>query len=75
MAIVKEVVANASSNNQLGASIDPNCVYLFGHSIGGTGVWQLGMRNPDVFAANVADFKSRNYAGVLICKDGFRFLT
>lgn len=51
MAIVKEVVANALSNKQLGATIDPNRVYLFGHSIGGTGVWQLGMRNPDVFAA------------------------
>lgn len=51
MKIVREVIGGSLVNSQFGASIDPNRVYLFGHSIGGTGVWQLGIRNPDVFAA------------------------
>ena len=51
MEIVREVIRGSLINSQLGAGIDLNRVYLFGHSIGGTGVWQLGTRNPDVFAA------------------------
>ncbi len=39
------------SDHVPGTSIDPSRIYLFGHSIGGTGAWQLGMRNPDIFAA------------------------
>jgi predicted esterase len=51
MEIVREVIGGSLVSSQLGASIDLNRVYLFGHSIGGTGAWQLGVRNPDVFAA------------------------
>ncbi len=51
MKIVREVISGTLVNSQLGAGIDFNRVYLFGHSIGGTGTWQLGTRNPDVFAA------------------------
>jgi pimeloyl-ACP methyl ester carboxylesterase len=34
-----------------GVSADANRFYLFGHSIGGTGAWQLGLRHPEFFAA------------------------
>jgi len=32
-------------------SIDPDRVYLMGHSMGGWGTWWVGLRNPDIFAA------------------------
>ena len=52
MDIVREAVSTSLIPDNLpGVTIDPNRVYLFGHSIGGTGAWQLGVRNPDVFAA------------------------
>lgn len=52
MAIVHEAIeTNLVSSHLPGAAIDPNRVYLFGHSIGGTGAWQLGVRHPEVFAA------------------------
>ncbi|MCP4687621.1 MAG: prolyl oligopeptidase family serine peptidase, partial [Desulfobacterales bacterium] len=52
MAIVREVISGSViPNNFTGVSIDANRVYMFGHSIGGAGAWQLGLRNPDVFAA------------------------
>ncbi len=31
--------------------IDPNRVYLTGHSMGGHGVWHIGLSHPDLFAA------------------------
>ena len=31
--------------------IDPDRVYLTGHSMGGHGVWQVGLAHPDLFAA------------------------
>jgi len=31
--------------------IDPNRIYLEGHSMGGTGSWQIGVHHPDLFAA------------------------
>ena len=52
MAIVNQVLAGSLVSDHLdGATVDPNRVYLFGHSIGGTGAWQLGVRHPEVFAA------------------------
>ncbi|MCP4694116.1 MAG: prolyl oligopeptidase family serine peptidase, partial [Desulfobacterales bacterium] len=52
MEIVHEVISGALVPTHFtGATIDANRVYMFGHSIGGTGAWQLGLRNPDVFAA------------------------
>ncbi|NLI33835.1 MAG: hypothetical protein GX422_13820 [Deltaproteobacteria bacterium] len=52
MEIVREAIKTSLVSDSLpGTSIDPNRVYVFGHSIGGTGAWQLGLRNPDVFAA------------------------
>ena len=52
MKIVREAVNTSLVPDHLpGATIDKNRVYMFGHSIGGTGAWQLGVRNPDVFAA------------------------
>jgi pimeloyl-ACP methyl ester carboxylesterase len=52
MNIVREAVSTSLIPDHLpGVTIDPNRVYLFGHSIGGTGAWQLGMRHPEVFAA------------------------
>lgn len=32
-------------------TLDPDRVYLFGHSIGGTGAFQVALRNPELFAA------------------------
>jgi len=32
-------------------SIDPDRVYLVGHSMGGWGTWWVGLRNSDIFAA------------------------
>jgi predicted esterase len=32
-------------------SIDPNRIYMTGHSMGGFGTWSVAMNNPDVFAA------------------------
>jgi predicted esterase len=52
MGIVREAASTSLVSDHLpGVSIDPERVYLFGTSIGGTGAWQLGVRNPDVFAA------------------------
>lgn len=52
MGIAREAInTSLVPNNISGASIDKNRVYMFGHSIGGTGTWQLAVRNPDVFAA------------------------
>jgi len=52
MNIVRQAASGSLvSQNLSGVTIDPQRVYLFGHSIGGTGAWQLGVRNPDVFAA------------------------
>ncbi len=31
--------------------VDPERVYLMGHSMGGWGTWWVGLRNPDIFAA------------------------
>jgi poly(3-hydroxybutyrate) depolymerase len=31
--------------------VDPDRVYLIGHSMGGWGTWWLGLRHPDLFAA------------------------
>ncbi len=31
--------------------IDPNRIYLMGHSMGGYGTWSIAMAHPDVFAA------------------------
>ncbi|MFZ5453357.1 MAG: alpha/beta hydrolase-fold protein [Thermodesulfobacteriota bacterium] len=52
MNIVREAVNTSLIPDHLpGVTVDPNRVYLFGSSIGGTGAWQLGVRNPEVFAA------------------------
>ncbi len=52
MTIVREVIASTIvPDNLAGVTVDPERVWLYGHSIGGTGAWQLGIRNPDVFAA------------------------
>lgn len=52
MSIVREAMNTSLIPDHLpGVTIDPHRVYLFGTSIGGTGAWQLGVRNPDVFAA------------------------
>lgn len=52
MDIVREAIDTTLAPDRLsGATVDRNRVYVFGHSIGGTGAWQLGIRNPDVFAA------------------------
>jgi hypothetical protein len=52
MNIVREAVNTSLVPNHLpGVTVDPNRVYMFGSSIGGAGAWQLGVRNPDVFAA------------------------
>ncbi len=52
MAIVREAIETSLVTDHLpGVTIDGNRVYLFGHSIGGTGAWQLGVRHPEVFAA------------------------
>lgn len=32
-------------------NIDPNRIYLMGHSMGGYGTWSIAMAHPDVFAA------------------------
>jgi poly(3-hydroxybutyrate) depolymerase len=32
-------------------SIDPDRIYLMGHSMGGGGTWHLGIKNPDLWAA------------------------
>jgi len=32
-------------------SIDPNRIYLIGDGMGGNGVWEIGLRNPEYFAA------------------------
>jgi predicted peptidase len=32
-------------------NIDPNRMYLMGHSMGGGGTWYLGMKHPDLWAA------------------------
>jgi poly(3-hydroxybutyrate) depolymerase len=32
-------------------SVDPDRVYLLGHSMGGGGVWHLGIKHPDIWAA------------------------
>ncbi len=34
-----------------GVTVDPNRYFLFGHSVGGTGTWQIGTRHPELFAA------------------------
>jgi esterase/lipase superfamily enzyme len=50
--IVKEAIQTKLVGNHLpGVTIDKNRVYMFGHSIGGTGAWQLGLRHPEIFAA------------------------
>ncbi len=52
MNIVREAMNTTLIPNHLpGTTIDPHRVYLFGHSIGGAGAWQLGVRHPEVFAA------------------------
>jgi hypothetical protein len=37
--------------NTIKATVDPNRVYIFGHSIGGTAALQLGCKHPEIFAA------------------------
>lgn len=32
-------------------NVDPDRIYLMGHSMGGGGTWHIGMKNPDLFAA------------------------
>jgi predicted esterase len=32
-------------------NVDPDRIFLMGHSMGGWGVWQLGVSHPDLFAA------------------------
>jgi len=50
--IVKEAIETNLVGKRLpGVTIDKNRVYMFGHSIGGTGAWQLGLRHPEIFAA------------------------
>jgi len=34
-------------------SVDPNRIYIIGYSMGGTGTWEMILRNPDLFAAAV----------------------
>lgn len=52
VAIVDEVLHGTLVPDRLtGVTVDPNRVYLFGTSIGGTGAWQLGVRHPELFAA------------------------
>ncbi len=49
--IAESDVLSAIHDVQRDYNIDPNRVYLLGHSMGGTGSWSLGVRFPDVFAA------------------------
>lgn len=42
-----EVLGNATASYP----IDPDRVYLTGHSMGGHGVWHVGLAHPDLFAA------------------------
>jgi dienelactone hydrolase len=42
-----EVLAEAKAHYP----VDPDRVYLTGHSMGGHGVWHVGMAHPDLFAA------------------------
>jgi hypothetical protein len=52
ISIVKEAIQSTLVSKHLpGVTIDKNRVYMFGHSIGGTGAWQLGIRHPEIFAA------------------------
>lgn len=52
LSILDEVLDTSIVSNAFGSgSIDRNRVYLFGHSIGGTGAFQIGIRNPQYFAA------------------------
>ena len=44
---VMDVIAEARRDY----AIDPNRIYLMGHSMGGYGTWSVAMAHPDVFAA------------------------
>jgi predicted esterase len=44
---VKEVIADVEKHYQ----VDPNRIYLMGHSMGGYGTNNVGIHNPDLFAA------------------------
>ncbi len=49
--IVKEVLNGTLLEDVTGSTPDKNRVYIFGHSIGGTGALHIGMRHPEIFAA------------------------
>ena len=49
--IVQETMKSSVIQESVGSTVDTNRVYMYGHSIGGTGAVQLGMRHPEVFAA------------------------
>lgn len=54
-------VAEVLSNPTLGA-LDPQRVYVYGHSMGGTGALMLAERYPNVFAAAYAGQPMTNFA-------------
>ena len=48
--------------NPPGPIIDPNRIYVYGHSMGGSGALALALRYPNVFAAAYASKPMTNYA-------------
>jgi len=57
---VMDVLAEVRRNYK----IDPNRIYLTGHSMGGFGTWSIAMDHPDVFAALAPISGGGNPAGI-----------
>lgn len=49
--ITQEVIRTNQAKTALNCTVDSNRVYIYGHSVGGTGAVQIGLRHPEVFAA------------------------
>lgn len=50
-------------------SIDTDRIYIIGYSMGGTGTWEIILRNPDLFAAAVTICSASDPSKVFLVKD------
>jgi hypothetical protein len=90
LAIIDSVIAHgadwlhtrASCDSLHGRIVDPNRVYIEGHSLGGTAAYRMGIKHPEIFAAlnshagyaNFWETPNHNFNGV-ICDTAYHCLT
>jgi predicted peptidase len=63
--IVRDLIKMIISEN----SIDTDRIYIIGHSMGGTGLWELILRNPDLFTAAIPICAASDPSHAYLVKD------